>query len=142
MPAHETVSDSFAYVAGKYGVGFQDIKFERVGDSNDANMIRLTSDEDYPIYKVMPGRYIATTMTDGAGVFTGKFAEFTAEAGKVTYIGDISLPYGYSSASTIRAALQVTNNSAKAKSAIKSKYPGLSARLDSIFVYAPAQPVR
>ena len=143
MPASETISDSYAYVAGKYGIGFQDIQFRRNGDKNDsANLIRLTSNEDYPIYKVQPGRYVATMITDGAGIFTGEFCEFTAEAGKVTYIGDFALNYRWSGQSAISATLQVMNNSGQARSAIKQHYPGLADRPDSIFVYRPVSHVQ
>ena len=95
MPAGEPVTASFAYVVGKYVVGMQDMTFMRNGDQNDENQIRLTSSADYPIYKVLPGRYIATKFTDGAGSFTGQLAQFTAEAGEIVYIGDITVRYGY-----------------------------------------------
>lgn len=156
MPANEQLTDSSAYVAGKYGVGFQDITFSRNGDQNDPNQIRLTSNADYPLYKVQPGRYIATKFTDGAGSFTGLLGEFTAEAGKVTYIGDIELRYGYGLpaanapqfgrqgpvAMSGRAAVTATNNAGAAKAAIRKNYPGLAGNLDAIFVYMPVTPVK
>ena len=152
MPANEPITGSFAYVTGKYGVGFQDMTFMRNGDQNDPNQIRLTSDADYPLYKVQPGKYIATKFTDGAGSFSGRLGEFTAEAGKVTYIGDIEVSYRYNlpaanqpqhgrqgPITTLhgRASLAVTNNAGQAKAAIRKNYPGLAGNLDAVFVYHP-----
>ncbi|SBV92014.1 exported hypothetical protein [uncultured delta proteobacterium] len=157
MPANEQLTGAFAYVVGKYGVGFQDITFSRNGDQDDANQIRLTSNSDYPVYKVSPGRYIATKFTDGAGSFTGRLGEFTAEAGKITYIGDIELRYGYDLPAASaprsgrqgpvtmlrgRAAITATDNTEQAKAAIRKHYPGLAGNLDAIFVYSPVMPVR
>ena len=154
MPAGEPITESFAYVTGKYGVGFQDMTFMRDGDQNDPNQIRLTSDADYPLYKVQPGKYIATKFTDGAGSFTGRLGEFTAEAGKITYIGDLEVHYGYNlpAANQLqhgrqgpittlhgRASLTVVNNTEQAKAAIRKHYPGLAGNLDAIFVYMPVR---
>lgn len=155
MPANEPVTGSFAYVTGKYGVFGEEIIFHRSGEEDGSNDVRITSSDGYPIFKVQPGTYICTATFRKGGLVTGRLAEFTAEAGKVTYLGDFNLNVSYilpnfaeeisktrfggdgPATMRVQTSVPVRNNSEKAKSAIRQNYPGLAGNLDAIFVFRP-----
>ncbi len=158
MPANEPVTGSFAYVTGKYGVFGQEILFQRVGERNGSDEVRITSSDGYPIFKVQPGRYMCTATFKNGGRVTGRLAEFTAEAGKITYVGDFELEItsykmptmakigkaraGGASPEPLRIQTVISNadNSGKAKAAIRQNYPALAGNLDALFVYRPVTP--
>ena len=156
MPASEPITSSFAYVTGKYGVFGEEIIFHRVGEQDGSNDVRITSSDGYPIFKVLPGKYMCTSAHRKGAEVIGNLVEFTADAGKITYLGDFNLDVSYilpnfaeemgkvrlggagPATLKVRTSVPIFNNSGKAKTTIRENYPGLAGNLDAIFVYRPA----
>lgn len=143
MPANEPVTDQYAYVVGKDGILGQWLYFYPDGDMKSPYEIQITNSDKYPVFKVAPGRYVLRQVGHKGDIFTGTAGSFTAEAGKITYIGDVSIRMHTvaESSTSIKAltSVDVQNNSEAVKIAIKKSYPNLAADLDNIFIYSPVR---
>ena len=89
ISADEEISDEDAYVTGRDDLFGQWIYFRLAGDTEKPDEIKLMNSKDYPIYKVRPGTYDSIAVAQGGDRYSGYSGSFTAEAGKITYIGEI-----------------------------------------------------
>ena len=142
----------FAYVVGKSETGTLQFSQSENQYTYSRNTFTLYGGDRYDVNKVPTGYYYAREVRAGRGTLSaGGQAIFTVylEPGKVTYIGDIGVivpdathnPFNImrNTAQQVNFTKSVQDNSSVAKAAIKAKYPELAGRLDSIFVYNPAQ---
>lgn len=164
---NDVMERSFAYVVCGTASG-QSLEFTLDGKSegfDEHNYFSSSTIGYYTVYKVYPGRYTAPAVElSGDRKLSNSsrqpMATVYLEAGKLTYVGDITFDIsgakaihprqgtpGMASAlnsnawhnQSVRVRMDVQNNSEAVKNAIRKGYPGLAQELDTLFVYRQAQ---
>ncbi|MDL2290733.1 hypothetical protein LJC09_01330 [Desulfovibrio sp. OttesenSCG-928-F20] len=146
----DTLDENWAYVTGKYGASHKPLVFALNGEAgflDESSRFALKDDNDYHVRKVKPGRYWFTSAPIGDNKKLEKGGEALGtvdlEAGKVTYVGDISFSWPTGSSGKhpddVPSKLVVRGDSMKVKNMIKDRYPDFAQNLDKTFVYKPVR---
>ena len=129
---NEPFDPAFAYVTGRTTFLGEKVEFRNLDDGDNIKLV-IDRNKNYPLYKVSPGKYYATEVSHGNFMYKVKMSPFQAEAGKINYIGDLSITLHGRGIILINPQ----NELVSAKAAIEQKYPALAPSLDEIFVYSP-----
>lgn len=146
----DTLDENWAYVTGKYGASSRPLVFALNGEAgfmDESSRFSLKDDNQYHVRKVKPGRYWFTSAPIGADKKLEKDGQplgtVDLEAGKVTYVGDISFSWPTGKSGThpddVPSRLVVLGDSIKVQKMIKERYPEFAQNLDKTFVYKPVR---
>lgn len=119
VPQNEGMDPRYAYVVGKLSTGVIEAVW-----SNGSEEISMAG--SYVVCKVAPGTYSLSEFYMGGNrySYTTRKPAFTVQAGKISYVGDITLNH---------SSVSVASNPDSAKEHVRTGYPALAGELNEQF---------